>query len=154
MLLKVEQLLLFFNCEKKQSPKCYEDSLQSLVHSTKLLDTAYLLGLKLQHIFFCNKLNLTKHRMHMQNAWSQRHDQIFLNLVYMVELKVKVCLTLNSPNTVHTFCLGQVGRIKIRKAVIPVLCQYLLIGCCVWIKTQSRETHSTVNCHHVLHLFL
>ena len=26
----------------------------------------------------------------------------------------KVCLTTNSPNTFHTGCLGQVGRIKIR----------------------------------------
>ena len=26
---------------------------------------------------------------------------------------VKVCLTTNSPNTVHTFCSGQVGRIKV-----------------------------------------
>ena len=27
---------------------------------------------------------------------------------------VKVCLTTNSPNTFHTFCSGQVGRIKIK----------------------------------------
>ena len=27
---------------------------------------------------------------------------------------VHVCLTTNSPNTVHTFCSGQVGRIKVR----------------------------------------
>ena len=27
---------------------------------------------------------------------------------------VNVCLTTNSPNTVHTFCLGQVGRIKVK----------------------------------------
>ena len=27
---------------------------------------------------------------------------------------VNVCLTTNSPNTVHTFCSRQVGRIKVR----------------------------------------
>ena len=30
---------------------------------------------------------------------------------------VKDCLTTNSPNTVHTFCSEQVGRIKIRISV-------------------------------------
>ena len=28
---------------------------------------------------------------------------------------VKVCLTSSSPNTVHTFCWGQVGRIKVKR---------------------------------------
>ena len=49
---------------------------------------------------------------------------------------VEVCQTTNSPNTVHIFCSGQVGRIKvlIYKATVAnqrtgiKICPYLLIG--------------------------
>ena len=36
------------------------------------------------------------------------------NLAGDLLLGLKVCITTNSPNTVHTFCSGQVGRIKVR----------------------------------------
>ena len=44
---------------------------------------------------------------------------------------VKVCLTTNSPNTVHTFCSGQVGRIKVK--IFGVKGIYLLLpnGMCI-----------------------
>ena len=37
---------------------------------------------------------------------------------------VKVCLTTNSPNTVHRFCSGQVGRIKVRIFGARVNCSH------------------------------
>ena len=33
----------------------------------------------------------------------------------VISVEVKVCLTTNSPNTVHTFCSGQAGKIKVWK---------------------------------------
>ena len=33
----------------------------------------------------------------------------------MISVEVKVCLTTNSPNTVHTFCSGQAVKIKVWK---------------------------------------
>ena len=56
------------------------------------------------------------------NSWSNAHFSSQFIAGYVVQygefgrwslVGVKVCLTTNSPNTVHTFCSGLLGRIKV-----------------------------------------
>ena len=42
-------------------------------------------------------------------------SHVWYNMEKLV--RVKVCQTINSPNTLHTLCLGQVGRIGVKMFV-------------------------------------